>query len=351
MVQLENKSEGHTNTESLSAEYQNPPKARITDENREVHFAKGVSYVSRRSQGLYVEGYVGDIPVAFTVDTGATISVVSQNIYNKMSMQEKPALNRSVSLMGANGLPITELGTGLFKLRIGPITLEREAVVADIKDDALIGYDVLGDESVDILFSRNVMVLNGFEIPGMKCESAKRVNVIEKAAKPCGQNTVSDEACILNKDSSEQSAGCTAIESRDTQRRVKMTEATKMRHTSGGCCSGRPLRGTKACSHIWRDYECKQSVRGETSGNHNDAVKSSVRDTLEVAARRANEAIDDVVMTEPPDHPLLLYERSASENVEPLGQPVGDPVKRTFRFRCSREPYRELQLHSRTEQI
>ncbi|KAH3857791.1 hypothetical protein DPMN_100406 [Dreissena polymorpha] len=63
-----------------------------------------------------------------------------------MSMQEKPASNKSVSLMGANGLPITELSTGLFKLRIGPITLEREVVVADIRDDALIGYDVLGDE-------------------------------------------------------------------------------------------------------------------------------------------------------------------------------------------------------------
>ncbi|KAH3857792.1 hypothetical protein DPMN_100407 [Dreissena polymorpha] len=195
------------------------------------------------------------------------------------------------------------------------------------------------------------MVLNGIEIPGMKCGSAKRVNVREKAAKQCGQNTVSDEACILNKDSSEQSAGCTAIESRDTQRRVKMTEATKMRHTSELCCSGRPLSGTRACLYIGRDYERKQSVTGGVSVNHIDGVKSSVRDTLEVVTSRAIETIDVVVMTEPPDYPLLLYERSASENVEPLGQPVGDPVKRTFRLRCYREPYREWQLHRSNEQI
>ncbi len=53
-------------------------------------------------------------------------------------------------------------------MMLGPVEIVIEAIVADIEDDALLGYDVLSGGSkgpADILLSRNVVVLDGQEVP------------------------------------------------------------------------------------------------------------------------------------------------------------------------------------------
>ncbi|KAH3839079.1 hypothetical protein DPMN_112501 [Dreissena polymorpha] len=84
---------------------------------------------------------------------------------------------------------------GVFRLEVGPVTLEREAVVADIEDDVLLGYDVLGSKDngpVDIMLSRNVLVLNGVEIPCVRDETARKKRVADDVTVSGGTEAVID---------------------------------------------------------------------------------------------------------------------------------------------------------------
>ncbi|KAH3883509.1 hypothetical protein DPMN_007467 [Dreissena polymorpha] len=127
-----------------------------------------------------------------------------------MDSRDHPKLRRSVSLVGPNGVPIKELGMGVFRHEVGPVTLEREAVVADIEDDVLLGYDVLGSRDngpVDILLSRNVLVLNGVEIPCVikaTNETARKVWVADDKTAPGGANIVWDVYVERQEDGEKQ---------------------------------------------------------------------------------------------------------------------------------------------------
>ena len=149
-----------------------------------MQFAKGVSAGKQHGDGFYVRGSVGGVPVVITADTGATKTIVSKRVYNRMSTAEKPILKGSVNLVGANGTSIKELGMGGFRLMVGPAELECEAVVAEIKDDVLLGYDVLGSETngpADILIRKRVMVINGVEIPCIGKHTGKPIRIVTVA--------------------------------------------------------------------------------------------------------------------------------------------------------------------------
>ncbi|KAH3849356.1 hypothetical protein DPMN_091755 [Dreissena polymorpha] len=52
-------------------------------------------------------------------------------------------------------------------MQLGPVKRLQEAIVADIEDDVLLGYDVLGnaESPADIILSRSIISLDGKEIP------------------------------------------------------------------------------------------------------------------------------------------------------------------------------------------
>ncbi len=121
--------------------------------------------------GLFIEGLVQQEPVVFTADTGASRTIISSRVYDRMVGGDRPELQRSSCLRGADGSPIKERGKATFKLTLGPIEIVSEAIVAEIEDEALLGYDVLSGGSkgpADILLSRNVIVLNGHEVPCLR---------------------------------------------------------------------------------------------------------------------------------------------------------------------------------------
>ncbi|MES9884358.1 MAG: retropepsin-like aspartic protease, partial [Sedimenticola sp.] len=118
--------------------------------------------------GLYIAGMVEQVPVVFTADTGASKTIVSTRVYDRMVKGERPELQRSTTLRGAGGSPIKERGQASFKLTLGPLEIVQEAIVAEIEDDALLGYDALSGGThgpADILLSRDVIVLDGHEVP------------------------------------------------------------------------------------------------------------------------------------------------------------------------------------------
>ncbi|XP_053389691.1 retroviral-like aspartic protease 1 [Mercenaria mercenaria] len=142
------------------------------------------------SDGINVQGSVGNVPATFTVDTGAARSVLSHEVYQKIKDGERPTLRGSVGLRRAGGTEIRERGRGIFNLTMGPVTMEYEMVVADIEDDALLGCDVLAGSKAgpaDIILSKKVIVLEGKEIPcipKVRRESTRKVAVDDDVTLP-----------------------------------------------------------------------------------------------------------------------------------------------------------------------
>ena len=132
--------------------------------------------------GVYIRGAVENIPVVFTVDTGASRTVVSRRVYDQICEASQLRLEKSACIIrGADGMPIKESGKAVFTLRLGPLEIVKEAMVADIEDDALLGYDALGGSEMgaaDILLSKNKVVLGRAEIPCFKVDRAERVQKV-----------------------------------------------------------------------------------------------------------------------------------------------------------------------------
>ena len=107
-------------------------------------------------------------PVIFTADTGESKTILSKRVYESMAPDERPHLSKACKLIGANGTIINEFGNGVFTIQLGKLSMQVDAVVAEIDDDALLGIDVLQNSSygpVDFIVSKGVLVVAEQEIP------------------------------------------------------------------------------------------------------------------------------------------------------------------------------------------
>ena len=123
-----------------------------------------------KCDGIYIEGSVEGVNLYYAVDTGASTTILSASVYNRIPKGKRPNLNPTRPLNVADGRPLGILGRGEFDMRIGPLRIKSEMTVANISDDALLGADVIQNGSkgpADLLLSEQRMVLNGASIPLM----------------------------------------------------------------------------------------------------------------------------------------------------------------------------------------
>ena len=144
----------------------------------------------RLADGVYIKGSINGERVTFTMDTGASHTIISKRVFNRIPDDLRPKLVKTSSLIGAGGAPINELGKAEFELILGPLELQKDVIVADIEDDALLGFDILGRGNVgpaDILLSRNEIVLNGVSIPVFqvgRTEKSRQVTLADDVSVP-----------------------------------------------------------------------------------------------------------------------------------------------------------------------
>ena len=117
---------------------------------------------------IQIDGLVENTSTTFTVDIGASASLLSKQMYD--SLQNKPELvpKDYCKLTTAKGDVIQNHGTGEFNITLGEYTVKKVFFVADIKDDVLLGRDLLQNKKgfqADLLLSENVMKLAGHKIP------------------------------------------------------------------------------------------------------------------------------------------------------------------------------------------
>ena len=116
---------------------------------------------------MYIKGEVEGIPVIFTADTGASATVLSTKLYDKLCEDKKPTLKKSFCLSGAGGVPLNELGKAVFNFKLDNLKLDCEMIVADIEDECLLGVDVLQNGKngpADIMLSKGIIVLDKHNI-------------------------------------------------------------------------------------------------------------------------------------------------------------------------------------------
>ena len=119
-------------------------------------------------KGIYVDGKAEDVKLKFTADTGATVTILSERVFEQIPAEKRPQLNGSNMLKDVSGYPVTEHGTAKVHLELGSLKLTQTVVVADIEDDALLGDDVMiehPDGPADLILSQRKIVTGGCEIP------------------------------------------------------------------------------------------------------------------------------------------------------------------------------------------
>ena len=141
---------------------------------------KSIKVASKLPDGIYVQGLVQCYPLLFTIDTGASKTIISKKVFEAMKEEDKPVLESPTQLVGPSGSIIKGLGKGSFDIRLGSVQLEVDAMVADIEDDGLLGIDVLqnGDSGLaDLILSKSVLQIQGKEVPIIQVGMHKRARV------------------------------------------------------------------------------------------------------------------------------------------------------------------------------
>ena len=130
------------------------------------------------------------LPVTFTADTGASRTIVSTRVFKQIAPQVCPVIEKTDRLVGAGGAPIKDAGQARMDISLGPFHITKDIMVAEIEDDALLGYDILKGQNgkpADILLSRNTILLDNAEIPIFqigKCGKTRRVVVADNMTVP-----------------------------------------------------------------------------------------------------------------------------------------------------------------------
>ncbi len=121
-----------------------------------------------KSAGIDVEGKVNGKHLWFTVDTGATQTILSKRIFKQIPKEGKATVcqNNETPLELSDGNTTKEHARVL--LEFGNLSKVMTVVIADIRDDALLGLDICRD--LDVLASKNRVVMDGEGIPSINVQ-------------------------------------------------------------------------------------------------------------------------------------------------------------------------------------
>ena len=121
-----------------------------------------------RDPGIYAKGAVDGVKVNFTIDSGASLTSVSYQVYQKIPENRRPKLRESGPTNHAGGGELRNYGSAIMELQIGPLQFDHECRIVGITDDVLFGDDLLLDDPsgpADILNTEERMVFRGASIP------------------------------------------------------------------------------------------------------------------------------------------------------------------------------------------
>ncbi|XP_071136893.1 uncharacterized protein [Mytilus edulis] len=116
--------------------------------------------------GLYVELFINGIPAKFLIDTGATVSLVSDTLFEKLKSRDRLSLRQvTQEIIAANGESLKIIGKALFSVKLGSLHTVIEGVIAGLSVDAILGLDFLKTNGCKVDSGNKVMERDNQHIP------------------------------------------------------------------------------------------------------------------------------------------------------------------------------------------
>ena len=124
-----------------------------------------LSRLNEKGTGIHLTACINGCGVYFVVDSGSTITVVSDRVFDKIPNHKKPALeNIKERFVLAGGGTMNVLGRCVVDLSIGNLYLKHEVVMADVAADGLLGSDFMMKHICILDFQKQSMVINGEKV-------------------------------------------------------------------------------------------------------------------------------------------------------------------------------------------
>ena len=125
--------------------------------------------------GLYIEGRVEGYEAQMLVDTGATVSIISQQQYGGWDPITKPKLvETDIELLTADSKTMKLLGTVRARVSFGFQEVMHEFFVANIDTDFLIGLDFLDTHRCQLDLEASILTFGPEKIPMRNTRQVER---------------------------------------------------------------------------------------------------------------------------------------------------------------------------------
>ena len=111
---------------------------------------------------MYVSGTANGVPISTLIDTGATVTLLSEKVFDILNHDGKVALAQSdLNILSATGTPLNIFGKALIKFKFGKKIIYQTVMVSDINVDAILGLDCLQNNKGVINLHDKTLVLGG----------------------------------------------------------------------------------------------------------------------------------------------------------------------------------------------
>ena len=185
-----------------------------------------------RSEGFYLDADIEGVKVLFTIDTGATRSVISEMVYNSIPEGQRPKLTKGTGLTDASGQLLSQKGSAMFTIPLASgLKPKSEIMVANIEDDRLFGHDLLGQGGAELLYTEGAIRFMGICIPCTQINKSSPIRKVRAANDftTAGQSELIVEAFLdRSEDDDLQTCDITLEPSSDFQEKYILLMASSL---------------------------------------------------------------------------------------------------------------------------
>ncbi|CAC5368128.1 Retrovirus-related Pol polyprotein from transposon 412 [Mytilus coruscus] len=146
--------------------YQNKPKTRYTNQNYEKSDSTpgkvGVHKLSPDA-GMFLKAKVNGIITDLLIDTGATVTVISAKMFQKMSNMPN-LIPTERDIITANGDSLHVSGKTELEIETDKFKCTNTAIDADINVNCILGLDFLRTQEANINISKGTLTIKGHQV-------------------------------------------------------------------------------------------------------------------------------------------------------------------------------------------
>ena len=145
-------------------------------------------------KGIFLVGIIGGKTIPMMIDTGASCSVMSRNVFNSIPVQCRPKLiNENCGIRSVSGDLTKCDGIVKFDMTFGDIKLPIKFHVADIADKVILGMSFLSEFGGTLDTKNGTMTINNEVVPCLVCDGKpkpRRVYVTGEYIIPPGTEVI-----------------------------------------------------------------------------------------------------------------------------------------------------------------